>query len=588
MSRSHSSQPRAIEPLAWPADATLTMPGSKSEANRMLVLAALAGKPVTLRAVAPGDDVQRMLQGLKVLGYGVEVLPTNPASIIISPRSANPPTTGIVDCGNAGTALRFLTSLAAITPGEWTLTGDPRMQQRPIAPLVAAWRALGIEIHDHNGCPPVHLHGGSAQGGEVLLDASVSSQFASSLMLVGHALPCGLRLRWQGSLASEGYARWTVALLQRHGIRATLDASGATIDPGSLELPPEVTISGDWSSMGIWTCLSFLTGSRIRAANLPDDGHQADAKLDVLLAQLRGNQPVHLDSRGVPDQFLNLAAVAAVRPAHTILQGDANLRTKECDRISAMAKELRKLGVTVSETVDSLHIDGGTITHGACIDPANDHRMAMAFSLLGLLNPEISIENSDCVTKSYAHFFDDLEQVRRQRYCLAVIGMRAAGKSTFAAALAAATGSTWLDTDAEFVRRHGEIGPFVATHGWERFRDLEASILAGSLAPGHIVSTGGGTIERPTSQQLLRERSLPLWLDTPLQLLLQRLGTGPGRPSLTGAPPSQELSEVLSRRLPAYRDLATLRIPGDLPIPGQVELALSLLARHCRPTANTP
>lgn len=585
MSQIQSSPVRAIEPLAWSAEATLTMPGSKSEANRLLILAALAGRPVTLRATAPGDDVQHMLRGLAQLGYGVSVSPSSPASITVSPRGANPITTGVLDCGNAGTALRFLTSLAAITPGEWTLTGDPRMQQRPIGPLTAAWRTLGVDIHDANGCPPVRLRGGQPRGGEVCLDASVSSQFASSLMLVGHALPHGLELRWQGSLVSADYAHWTVALLQRHGIRVTLNAAGASIAPGSLDFPADITIPGDWSSMGVWTCLAFLTGSRIQADNLPNDGHQADARLDQLLAQLHGNDPVILDARELPDQFLNLAAVAALRPARTLLRGDANLRTKECDRIAVMARELRKLGTVVSETHDSLQIDGGNRIRDAVIDPANDHRVAMAFALLGLLRPGITIADSYCVTKSYPNFFDDLESLHHNRRCVAVIGMRGAGKSTFAAALAAATGSTWLDTDAEFVRLHGDIGAFVASHGWERFRDLEASILAASLAPGRIVSTGGGAIERTTSRTRLQEHSLVVWLDTPLPLLQQRLAAAPARPSLTGAPVNQELADVLARRLPTYRELANIQIPGSLPTTQQIDLARRLLGHHSRSTA---
>ena len=136
---------RAVTPLAWPSDAVLTMPGSKSSANRLLVIAAMAGHPVTVRGVTASDDVLRLVTGLRTLGFAIQH-DVAAGTVQVAPRPEGAPDRGVLDCGNAGTALRFLTSVAALTPGEWTLTGNAAMQRRPIAPLVDAWRQLGVAM----------------------------------------------------------------------------------------------------------------------------------------------------------------------------------------------------------------------------------------------------------------------------------------------------------------------------------------------------------------------------------------------------------------------------------------------------------
>jgi 3-phosphoshikimate 1-carboxyvinyltransferase len=574
---------RQITPMLWPADATILVPGSKSEANRLLVAAAMSGERVLVRGATACDDVRYLVQGLAKMGFEAFFVDEQTGVVQVGPRPKNATAHATIFCGNAGTALRFLVSVAAVTPGEWTITGDEHMLRRPVGPLCDAWRQLGIEVTATAGRPPVRVRGGTPIACSVTLDASISSQFVSSMLLVAGTLPRGLQIEFASPTASMEYAQLTGTMLHQFGIEVELHDHGATAFRGKGGAPREVHATGDWSAMGAWTCLEFLTGSRIAAPNLRTDSGQADEQLATLLQALSGHGERTIDVSHVPDQFLNLAIVAALRPGITRLTGAANLRHKECDRIAVMARELGKCGIRSEELHDGLHVHGGTALHGAKIDPERDHRVAMAFALLGLLVPGITIADPDCVAKSYPTFWPDVDAVHAAARCVTVLGMRCAGKSTFAHALADATGRTWVDSDDLFVALHGPIAAFVAEHGWHAFRAEEARLIADALRPGHILSTGGGALEHAPTRELLRTRSLPIWLDGPAELLRERLRNDPAsRPSITGAPVGDELPTLVARRNPMYAECAALRLNAALPTSQQVTQALHLLGVPCR------
>jgi 3-phosphoshikimate 1-carboxyvinyltransferase len=567
-----------LAPLDWPSDATLSMPGSKSEANRLLVAAAVSGRKVTLTGATPSDDVRHLLSGLRTFGYHAVLFDEALGIVEVGSRAPDPPTRGELFCGNAGTALRFLVSVAAITPGEWTLTGDEAMQRRPIAPLVAAWRQLGVDIADTNGCPPVRVRCTTVpDGGTVHLDATASSQFASSLLLVGAHLQHGLDIRLSGPTASLPYVRMTCSILGKLGVAARLVGDRAVVESPPAPPPTDVTVTGDWSSAGVWTCLNHLTRSKVRIENLQADSKQPDAHLDSALQALTGPGERTIDVREMPDQFPNLAVVAAHRDGTTHLAGGTNLRIKECDRIAVMARELAKLGVATEELADGLVVHGGRSAHAVTIDPANDHRIAMAFALAGLLAPGITIAHPECVTKSYPTFWRDLARVQRGRRCVAVVGMRGAGKSTFAAALSQASGLANVDTDRWFEARFQPISAFVAKYGWHNFRDMEAALVDEAVQPGRIVATGGGAIEHHQTQAALA-RAIVVWLDADAATLRAHIAADPRqRPSVTGAPVDQEIDVLLARRRPLFERFATFRIDATAPTADQVAEALRLL-----------
>ncbi|MFT4538059.1 MAG: 3-phosphoshikimate 1-carboxyvinyltransferase [Planctomycetota bacterium] len=576
----------SVEPLHWSVEAELRLPGSKSVANRSLIVAALAAHELVIEGATPCDDVRYMVAGLRTLGFEAAFEDELAGRVRVGPRAADAPQVGELFCGNAGTAMRFLISLAAVIPGSWTLDGDEHMRKRPVGPLVDAWRQLGVEIESTNGCPPVRVVGGTSGGGRVSLDASISSQYLSSLMLVGSQLKLGLDIRFNGAVSSIEYARLTAQLLAEFEVRAQFTDEGVQVPPCAVSAPPIIQVTGDWSAMGAWTCLAEMTDSTIRGTNLRADSGQADEHLQRGIEALRGSGSRELSVAAFPDQFMNLAVLAARRIGSTRLFDAANLRVKECDRIAVTARELRRLGVEVSEFADGLLIEGSRHLGTGRIDPEGDHRIAMAFALAGSMTGGIEIDDPGCVAKSYPGFWRDLERVRDSTRCVSIVGMRGAGKTTLARELAQRTCREWVDTDVELVREHGPIASLVETHGWEHFRDLEAEVVRRSMLDGRvgrIVSLGGGAIERAESFDLVRTHSLPLWLDTPLPLLHARVSAdSEARPSLTGRAVLDELSEVKEARDATYLAIAMHRLDGSVAIDALLETTLKEVAALAR------
>ena len=559
---------RAVPLLAFPSDAELELPGSKSEVNRLLVLAALSASEVLVHNAPPAEDVQHLVDGLATLGFDAALDPKRKIARI-GPRRANAPTSGELFCGNAGTAMRFLTSVAAVTPGTWLIKGDERMRARPIKPLVEAWRQLDVEIEDQGG--DVRVLGGQPSGGDVRVDGGVSSQFISSLLLVGAVLPKGLRVNVAGPLASRGYAQLTTTLARQFGIEATITGQQAHVSSGYGVVPQEVHAAADWSAMGAWTCLNHLYDARIRGANLHRRSGQPDEQLELTLETLSGDGDRIIDVDAIPDQFLNLACVAALRSGTTQITGARNLRVKECDRVAVMARELQKCGADIVEHDDGVTIRGGAPLRGVTIDPDGDHRVAMAFAMLGSLIRGFAIKDADCVAKSYPHFWEDLERLGRHPRPISIVGMRGAGKSTLGRALAEKLRASYIDADEAFEARHGAITAYVEMYGWPAFRREESRILADALGKCDVLATGGGAIESEALRRLLRARSFVIYLDAPADLLQKRIANS-DRPSLTGSPIVDEVEIVLKRRAELYAQVAHRTVNAALPLDQQLQL----------------
>ena len=260
-------------PVTRPFDLLLDLPGSKSTANRALIAAVLAEGRTVLEHATPCDDVAAMVDNLQHMGFRLSWLDRDHGRLLVEGGLPATPGTAVLDCGNAGTTLRFLTSLCALVPGDWTLTGSPRMRERPIGPLVHALRRLGAEIEDHDGCPPLRIRGGTLRSGTTVLDASVSSQFASSLLLVAPAVPGGVAVEIQNP-ASQPYLELT---------REVMTAFGVTRDGESYRSPGRFAVEGDWSAIGAFLVLAELTGSQVRGRNLDELSRQADRAMPQLI-----------------------------------------------------------------------------------------------------------------------------------------------------------------------------------------------------------------------------------------------------------------------------------------------------------------
>lgn len=411
-------------------DAVVSVPGSKSITQRALIAAALADGTSELHGPLVSEDTDYSSAALQQMGIIIDkgkqswdVCGT--AGNIIEPEDD-------VYLGNNGTATRFLTSVAALGSGEFIIDGDERMHERPIGPLMDALRGWGVDIESINatGCPPLNILASGLAGGETTLPEGKSSQYLSSLLLVGPYSRKTAELEVVGDILSKPYVAMTLDVMADFGIRveAAVDFSSFTIPRGCYE-PRAYYIEGDASSASYFWAAAAVSGGSITVDNVPVPSLQGDAMLVPLLARMGCNvekvgngmrvtgpdklKAITVDMGNMPDVVPTLAVVAAFADGPTEITNIAHLRIKECDRLSATCSELAKLGVKVEEYADRMVIHGGSGSgmHGAEIDTYQDHRMAMSMAVAGLRIPGVVITGEQCVAKSFPDFWQRFEQL---------------------------------------------------------------------------------------------------------------------------------------------------------------------------------
>ncbi|MCA9319835.1 MAG: hypothetical protein KDB53_03825, partial [Planctomycetes bacterium] len=537
-----------------------------SHANRLLALAALHPGRRVLMGATPCDDVQTMVDGLTTLGFRLEWQDRSRGRIVIDGGLPVHEGNGTLPCGPAGTALRFLVAIAALVPGEWTITGDERMRERPIGPLVSALRELGVEAEDASGCPPVRVRGGTWRHDACRLDASLSSQFLSALLLAGSAREGGIQVDLTTALASPGYLRATESALRHFG--HGLEREGERLRLVSVPSRGRrlLRVDADWSAAGFWLVLSSLTGGDFHDPALWKGGSdQPDFDLPKMLAFMRKPGDLDLDLSALPDQAMNLAVVAARRRGRTRFRGLANLRHKECDRLTVMTREFQRAGITIKEEPDGVIIEGPATLRPCTFNPEGDHRMVMALALLGSLADGLSVSDADCVSKSYPGFIRDLERAHERARAIAIIGMRGAGKSSLAVSLARVLGLRSLDTDAIVEARLGQsIADVVRHRGWSAFRDAESQAVATALEPNCVVALGGGAIETEDVRCRLQDRAVVVWVREAVPTLVTRLRANEDRPRLSDAALEDEVASFAARRDPIHAMIADIVLPSGV------------------------
>jgi 3-phosphoshikimate 1-carboxyvinyltransferase len=418
--------PFPIEPLAAPPDATVTLPGSKSITNRALVVAAMAEGDTVLEGVLFAEDTEAMIDGLDALGIVIDVDYDAGTARIEGCGGELPGLEATVDARQSGTTGRFLTPLAALGAAPVVIDGDPQLRARPMNDQISALREMGVTVEEL-GAPgrlPVRLTGPLKSAG-IALAADVSSQFLSGLMLAGAV--SGLDARLTTEAVSRPYLDMTAAVMRSFGADVSDDDGAAWTVGGGYTSPGSYVIEPDASAASYFLAAAAITGGRVRIEGLGRNSLQGDVAFADVLGQMGATVDVgtdhieieggdlngiEVDLRHISDTAPTLAVVAAFASGPTTITDIGFVKGKESDRIGAPVRELRRCGVDAEEVEGGLVVRPSDRPTAATFDTYDDHRMAMAFALIGLVVPGVAIRNPGCVAKTFPGYFDALEQLR--------------------------------------------------------------------------------------------------------------------------------------------------------------------------------
>jgi 3-phosphoshikimate 1-carboxyvinyltransferase len=406
-------------------DGEVRIPGSKSLSNRILLLAALAEGSTRITNLLDSDDVRHMLNALKQLGVRYQLSDDRHSCTVEGLGDRFPSTGAELFLGNAGTAMRPLTAALCLGEGEFVLTGEPRMYERPILDLVDALRQLGADISylKDEGYPPLKIRARGLQGGQVKIRGNISSQFLTALLMIAPLASDDLLIEMDGELVSKPYIDITLHSMRSFGIDVENDNYQRFRIRGNqrYRAPAEIMVEGDASSASYFLAAGAIAGGTVRVHGVGSDSVQGDKRFADILQQMGARvtwgptwievtrdtlKGVDLDLNHIPDAAMTIATTALFAQGTTAIRNIYNWRVKETDRLSAMATELRKVGASVVEGEDFIEITPPAQLLEAAIDTYDDHRMAMCFSLVALGDTPVTINDPGCTAKTFPQYFD--------------------------------------------------------------------------------------------------------------------------------------------------------------------------------------
>lgn len=383
------------------------IPGSKSLTNRALIMASLADGTSVIKGYSKSDDSLVLIKALRKLG--VVIVESGDRLKIIGNAGQFKVFNGRLDVGNAGTAMRFLTSLVTLVPGRVVVKGSKRMRERPIKELISALARI--------------------KTGKVSVKGSISSQFISSFLMIAPVLEKGLVIKIINRLVSKSYVDMTIDLLNKFGVKVVNYKYKKFVIGKNQKLKPVVyEVEGDATAASYFWAVAAVTGSKIKVKNINSQSKQGDLKFLEILKNMgcliekntkekwitvKGPlllKAVNVDMESMPDSAQTLAVVAAFAKGKTKITGLSTLKIKETDRLTALKNELKKIGIKSKITNDSITVHGGK-PHGAVIKTYNDHRMAMAFAVAKAKIPGLIIKNPEVVKKSFPDFWEKFNQL---------------------------------------------------------------------------------------------------------------------------------------------------------------------------------
>ena len=416
-----------IQPIRKPLDATIEVPGSKSYTNRALLVAALARGASTLTGALFSDDTHYMCNALQKLGVEIDA-DEKRATFDVSGNGGDIPVSSAeLYIGNSGTTSRSLTAYVSLGRGRFVIDGDEPMRHgRPISDLLDALTQIGVSARSQydNGHLPVIVEANGLEGGKTRLDVSKSSQFLTALLLIAPCAKNDVEIEVVGDREMP-YIDITLAVMEAFGVQVVSDGyKYFRIEGGQRYQPRIYNVEPDASNASYFFAAAALTGGRVTVQHLHLDSMQGDVQFVRILEQMGCQvavsdigitvtgphqlKGVDVDMRAISDTALTLAAIAPFADSKVTIRNIEHTRWQETDRIHAMVTELRRLGVPVIEHQDGLEVSPSSITPAA-IDTYEDHRMAMAFSLVGLKARGIRINDPDCVSKTFPNYFEVLQ-----------------------------------------------------------------------------------------------------------------------------------------------------------------------------------
>ena len=414
-----------IKPLNKLKKNVIEVPGSKYIANRVLMLAALADGESTITNVPENNDIRHAIKALQ--NFGIDIQQNGNTLKIQGTGGKIHPKSDVINVGESGTLMRFITAVSALSKTKVTITGSKRITERPVDHLVDALGQVGISCESPTGCPPVSIQGGKIAGGEIRVQGNISSQFISGLLLVAPFAEGDLKISLTSELVSVKYVDMTIKMMEEFGVKVERQGyKEFFIADGQKYQARKFIIPGDWSSASYFLAAAAVLQDKIEIINLDLNSTQGEAKFYEVLekmgcrvdlgensVKLTSNQPlkgVDVDMGNMPDVAQTLAAIASFADGKTTIRNIEHLRYKECDRVEKTANELRKIGGNVSTTKDSITIVPSELTGGQ-VETHNDHRMAMSFALCGLKAENVIINNPEVSAKSFPIYWEKLQEI---------------------------------------------------------------------------------------------------------------------------------------------------------------------------------
>ncbi|ABM02955.1 3-phosphoshikimate 1-carboxyvinyltransferase [Psychromonas ingrahamii 37] len=421
-----------LQPIAK-VDGEINLPGSKSLSNRALLLAALAQGTTTLTNLLDSDDIRHMLNALKKLGVNYQLSKDKKQCVVEGlGRAFNTAESGLLELflGNAGTAMRPLCAALCLGQGEYILTGEARMFERPIGSLVDALQQAGAQVTylENENYPPLKIKGTGLKGGKIKIDGSVSSQFLTAFLMAAPMAMEDTEIEIVGELVSKPYIKITLQIMHDFGIDVDNHNFERFIIKGkqTYSAPGHYLVEGDASSASYFLAAGAIAGGCIKVTGIGKKSVQGDiqfadaleamgAKIewgdDYIKASKGELKAIDMDMNHIPDAAMTIAVAALFATGTTKIRNVYNWRVKETDRLYAMATELRKVGATVVEGHDFIEVTAPEKLIHAEIDTYDDHRMAMCFSLVALGNTQVTINDPKCTSKTFPDYFEKLASV---------------------------------------------------------------------------------------------------------------------------------------------------------------------------------